>query len=121
MSAKVLEMVTRKTPNDEPTADHDLLVRIDERVKILGDNLARVGAEQSTRIAALEKEKCDVTEIIALKLAVERYNVATELVQKKDRQDIDWLKSKIYTFIGALFILNLLFGALLVYIFKHLP
>lgn len=54
-NAKVIPMPPRAKP-EEPSADHDLLVRIDERVKTLGEQVVLMGTNINTRVETNEDD-----------------------------------------------------------------
>lgn len=54
MSTRVIKMPPRKPPVEEQSADHDLLVRMDERLKILGESVNQMGTNINGRVDRLE-------------------------------------------------------------------
>lgn len=97
--------------NQPQREDHDLLVRVDEKLNGLGAHVREMSANLGGRVAALETGKMDKSEVDKL--------LQSSLTDRKDlRTDVDELKMWRWFMLGGLIVISTLVIPMAVYIFK---
>lgn len=91
--------------------DHDLLVRVDEKLNGLGMHVREISTNLTARVTALEVSKIDKSEVEKL--------LQTSITDRRDlRRDVDSLKMWRWLTTGGLIIISMLVMPMAIYIFK---
>lgn len=91
-------------------SDHDLLIRIDQKVESLGTSIAQMQTAFEGRLQRLEAVKAASADLDTLRSFVEK-------TQEKTRTDVDWTKRMIWMALGGVIVFQAVVAIALAFYF----